>query len=101
MFAWRIQSRFWPKPIATNKDMRLAGKSLVVIGGTTGLGLSAAKAFLQEGAKVVVVGRSEEKVIAIQTELNSAHVKALVGDACEPNTATRAIENALQEFGRF
>ena len=84
-----------------NKDMRLAGKSLVVIGGTTGLGLSAAKAFLQEGARLVVVGRNEEKVAAAQNELNSTLAKALVGDACEPNTATRAIESALQEFGRF
>jgi NAD(P)-dependent dehydrogenase (short-subunit alcohol dehydrogenase family) len=84
-----------------NRDMRLAGKTLVVIGGTTGLGLSAAKAFLREGAKVVIVGRSKDKMVAAQDELNSAHVEVLVGDACEPNTATRAIESALQDFGRF
>lgn len=81
--------------------MRLAGKTFVVIGGTTGLGLSAAKAFLQEGAKVVVVGRSEEKVVAVQKELSSANIKALVGDACDPATAARAIESALEQSGRF
>ena len=35
---------------------RLAKKVVGVIGGTTGLGLSAAKAFVAEGAKVVAVG---------------------------------------------
>ena len=35
---------------------------IVVIGGTTGIGLSAAQAFVEHGAKVVVVGRNEESV---------------------------------------
>ena len=37
----------------------LKNKNIVIIGGTTGIGLSAAKAFVNEGAKVIVVGRSE------------------------------------------
>ena len=37
--------------------MDLFEKSLVVIGGASGLGLSAARAFVEEGAKVVVAGR--------------------------------------------
>ena len=40
----------------------LQHKNIVIIGGTTGLGLSAAKAFIAQGAKVVVVGRHEETV---------------------------------------
>ena len=46
--------------------MRLAGKSLVIIGGTTGLGLSAARTFVREGARVVVVGRKAASVTASQ-----------------------------------
>ena len=80
--------------------MRLTNQSLVIIGGTTGLGLSAAKAFLTEGAHVVVVGRKAESVEAAQRELG-ANAKALVGDACDPSTATRAIETARREFGSF
>ena len=38
----------------------LKNKKIVVIGGTTGLGFSAAKAFIKNGAKVVVVGRNPE-----------------------------------------
>jgi NAD(P)-dependent dehydrogenase (short-subunit alcohol dehydrogenase family) len=36
----------------------LEGKVIVVIGGTTGLGLSAAQAFVRAGARVVVTGRN-------------------------------------------
>ena len=46
---------------------KLAHKSLVVIGGTSGLGLSAARAFIAAGARVVVVGRDEQKVKAAET----------------------------------
>ena len=80
--------------------MRLQDKSLVIIGGTTGLGLSAAKAFLAEGARVVVVGRNPESVAAAQRELG-ANAQALVGDACMPDTAPNAIALALSTFGGF
>jgi NAD(P)-dependent dehydrogenase (short-subunit alcohol dehydrogenase family) len=80
--------------------MRLKGKSLVIIGGTTGLGLSAAKAFIAEGARVIVVGRKPESVAAAERELGP-NARALVGDACEPGTAARAIETCLREFGSF
>jgi len=80
--------------------MRLKNKSLVIIGGTTGLGLSAAKAFLAEGASVVVVGRNEDSVTAAQSELGVS-AKAIPGNASDPATALRAIETALREFGAF
>ena len=40
----------------------LAKKNIVIIGGTTGIGLSAAKAFIAEGAHIVVLGRNENSV---------------------------------------
>ena len=39
----------------------LANKTIVVIGGTSGLGFSAAKAFVAAGAQVVIVGRDKDK----------------------------------------
>ena len=44
----------------------LQGKVLVIVGGTTGLGLSAARAFVQAGAKVVAAGRNPRSVRAAQ-----------------------------------
>lgn len=78
----------------------LAHKVLVVIGGTTGIGLSAAKAFVRARAKVVVVGRNRENVRAAVKALGRGSY-GLVGDASRPNTAVRAIRIALEEFDGF
>jgi len=79
---------------------RLAGKILVVIGGTSGLGLSAAKAFVAEGAKVVIVGRDAAKVAAAEKPLGKAAL-GVVGDASEPGTAPAAIATAVNKLGGF
>jgi NAD(P)-dependent dehydrogenase (short-subunit alcohol dehydrogenase family) len=79
---------------------RLQQKSLVVIGGTSGIGLSAAKAFLTEGAKVVVVGRDEATSEPAKKELGDEGV-VLTADATDPKTALAAINLALGNFGGF
>jgi len=79
---------------------KLTGKVLVVIGGTAGIGLSAAKACVSEGAKVVVVGKNPENVVTAQKELGAAG-KAIAGDATSPQTAVKAIHEAREAFGGF
>jgi NAD(P)-dependent dehydrogenase (short-subunit alcohol dehydrogenase family) len=79
---------------------RLSGKSLVVIGGTSGLGLSAAKAFISEGAKVVVVGRNKEKVESTKDVLGR-NALGLTADATDPKVVPAAIQVALGNFGGF
>lgn len=78
----------------------LDGKSIVVIGGTTGLGLSAALAFVEAGAGVIVVGRSAESRGTAQARLGP-RASVIAGDACDPSTAPQAIEAALLRFGKF
>ena len=78
----------------------LTGKSLVVIGGTTGLGLSAARAFVEAGARVIVVGRNAASAAAAEATLGqSAH--AISADACDPQTAPHAIAEAVAAFGKL
>jgi NAD(P)-dependent dehydrogenase (short-subunit alcohol dehydrogenase family) len=80
--------------------LNLSGKSIVVIGGTTGLGFSAARCFVRSGARVVVVGRDPAHAGAARKSLGRA-ARALAGDAIDPATATQAIELAVKEFGRL
>ena len=79
---------------------KLANKVLVIIGGTTGIGFSAAKAFVEAGGRVVVVGRNRENVAAAQKALGES-ARALAGDATLPTTAPKAIQSALKMFGGF
>jgi NAD(P)-dependent dehydrogenase (short-subunit alcohol dehydrogenase family) len=78
----------------------LENRSIVVIGGTTGLGLSAAKAFIAAGAKVTVAGRNPDSLSAAVSELGNNAV-GVNGDASDPEVAPAAIEVALQKFGDF
>src|ERR1051326_220073 len=80
--------------------MMLDGKSLVVIGGTTGMGLAGARAFVREGARVVVVGRNDENGRNARAELGENCI-ALAGEATHPEIAEKAIATAVERFGRF
>jgi NAD(P)-dependent dehydrogenase (short-subunit alcohol dehydrogenase family) len=78
----------------------LDGKRLIVAGGTTGLGLSAAMAFACEGARLVVFGRSTESVSLAQDHLgNAGH--AFAADATAPETTERAIADCVTRWGGF
>src|ERR1700739_803226 len=50
---------------------RYEGKKVVIIGGTSGMGLATAKMLLDGGARVVVTGRSKEGLESSQKELGN------------------------------
>jgi NAD(P)-dependent dehydrogenase (short-subunit alcohol dehydrogenase family) len=78
----------------------LVSKKIVVVGGTTGIGLSAAQAFIENGASVVVVGRNEDSASIAEAFLgNTACV--ITGDAVNPQTSVNAIEICVHTFGGF
>ena len=78
----------------------LQNRCIVIIGGTSGLGLSAARACAEAGAKLVIVGRDRESAASTGAQLANV-ARVLCADATEPNTASEAIVTALHEFGRF
>src|SRR5690606_19201491 len=41
---------------------KLSGKTAVITGGNSGIGFSAAKLFLKEGAKVIITGRDQKAI---------------------------------------
>lgn len=81
-------------------EKMLANKNLVIIGGTTGMGLSAARAFVENGARVVVVGRNEESAANVKILLGD-RLESMAGDAVLPSTAVDAIELCMSRFGSF
>lgn len=75
--------------------------TIVVMGGTTGLGLSGALACSRQGANVVVVGRNPESANTAVQRIGARHSRAIVGDARDPQVAPQAIATAIEAFGRF
>lgn len=49
----------------------LTGKKVVVVGGSSGIGLGVAKAALDRGAELVIVGRSQDKLLKAHRALGS------------------------------
>ncbi len=80
---------------------RLENKTILVMGGTSGLGRSAVTAFLREGASVLAVGRDPEKLNAALDHWGNRRAAGMVGDARLPETAERAVAEAAAKFGSF
>lgn len=78
----------------------LHNKSIVIIGGTAGIGMSAAKAFEANGANIVAVGRNPENVAGAKKILGP-NAEVISADAVNPATAAKAIEICIQKFGSF
>jgi NAD(P)-dependent dehydrogenase (short-subunit alcohol dehydrogenase family) len=56
--------------------MRLEGQTVVVVGGSAGIGLETARAARAEGADVILTGRNPERLEAAATELGAAGTAA-------------------------
>ncbi len=76
--------------------MSLDGKRIVVIGGSSGMGLATAKAAAVAGAAVVIAGRSPEKLAKVQGEIGG-NVSALTLDARDEG----AVKSFFAQVGEF
>lgn len=52
-------------------DLKLKNKKVLITGGSRGIGLATAKIFLEEGATVTIVGRSETNLEKARTQLEA------------------------------
>jgi len=74
---------------------KLDGKTALITGGSSGIGLAAAKRFVAEGAYVFITGRREVELASAAKDIGK-NVKALRGDVSKPDDLDRifsAIKN--------
>jgi NAD(P)-dependent dehydrogenase (short-subunit alcohol dehydrogenase family) len=78
---------------------RLLGKRCLIVGGTTGLGFAAAGRFLDEGARLVIAGRSSDKgKAALENLRGRGPVQFVSCDASLSDEVDRLYEQALAEL---
>lgn len=78
----------------------LKHKSIVIIGGTSGIGIAAAKAFVESGARVYAVGLETEESKLMQSQFSEV-IAIDYADAREESTAVNAIERCMAKYGSF
>ncbi|QDH66442.1 MULTISPECIES: SDR family NAD(P)-dependent oxidoreductase [Pseudomonas] len=73
---------------------RLNGKTAVITGGATGIGLAAARRFIEEGAFVFIFGRRQDALDAAVAELgpNARAVKGSVSDLADLDRLYAAVK---------
>jgi NAD(P)-dependent dehydrogenase (short-subunit alcohol dehydrogenase family) len=77
---------------------RLNGKTAVITGGATGIGLAAAKRFIEEGAFVFIFGRRQEALNAAVAELGP-NARAVKGSVADPDDLDRLYAAVKAERG--
>ena len=77
-------------------DLGLTGRTALVCGASSGLGLASAEALAEEGANVVLFARRAEQLDENATRLGGV---AVVGDVKDDADLARAVATAVDRFG--
>ena len=80
--------------------MKLNGKIALVTGGGSGIGKAMAKAILAEGAKVIIIGRTESKLLQAQSELGP-EIEIMVCDITVESQVTNVYETIMSKYGKL
>ena len=86
------------------QSMDFAGKTVVVVGGTSGINRGIAEAFAARGAKVAVASRSQDKVDDTIAALTAAGAERAIGtafDVRDPDAVAKGLDGFRAELGEF
>ena len=81
-------------------DLGLGGKTALITGGTSGIGLAIARRLAQEGCRIAVCGRAPERLKAALAEL-SPDARGFVADMRKPAEIARLVADVTEVFGRI
>ena len=78
--------------------MRFTAKSVVILGGNSGIGLASAIEFAQEGARVVITGRNETTLAAAAAEIGTGAI-AVRADTSNLDDLDRLFAHVKEKIG--
>ena len=81
-----------------------AGRSVVITGGSRGLGLILARELASQGARLTLVARTDEDLALAEEDIRArqafADVLSVAADLRQPDSADLAIGSAIERYGR-
>lgn len=82
-------------------DLNLAGRIVLITGGSKGIGLACAEAFATEGARVAIASRNSENLAAAERALNSRRRELAVfaADLVDPKAAQELFAEVERRLG--
>ncbi|MFN8525024.1 MAG: SDR family oxidoreductase [Chloroflexota bacterium] len=81
--------------------MRLENRVAIITGGARGIGLGCARAFVREGARVVLGDRDGAQLAVAVTELDEERAASVTIDVTSAADAERLVQKALDTWGRL
>ncbi len=76
-------------------------RTILITGGSSGIGLDAARAFYARGANIVLNGRNPEKLAAAAASFDdTSRVATVAGNVGEKKTGQEMVRTAVERFGR-
>ncbi|MDI1445227.1 glucose 1-dehydrogenase [Polyangium sp. 6x1] len=78
---------------------KLTDKVVIITGASGGIGTATAALFSREGAKLVLVGRDEERLRQAAEGCDSARTRTVLADVRKAEDAVRYVDTAVQAFG--
>ena len=106
-YAWRLWD-YWERRLDPRRDggvglaEAVRGKTVLITGGSAGIGRATALKLARAGARVLIVGRDPQKLEAAAAEIRQlgGQVGAYACDITEASACTRLIEQVLAEDGQ-
>ncbi|CAI7810020.1 unnamed protein product [Closterium sp. NIES-53] len=92
------------------KRISLKGKAVLIVGGSSGIGLCMGELAVQQGARVAIVARNKDRLASAHKQLeallppdtpSSDFLLSVAADAANPDDATRAVDQVVAAFGRL
>ena len=80
---------------------KLKNKVAIITGGAGGIGKATAKLFLAQGAKVMLIGRTEQTLKKVIDEFDSPNIAYCVADVSKSNDTKNYVNETVSKFGKI
>lgn len=90
-----------PLPIPPDLPNDLAGRTILLTGGTRGIGLGLAHALARAGAELMITGRKPERLEAVSEALGDAPHRTMVANVGDRESARSVAAATTEAFGKI